>query len=508
MSTADSTENIGAKLVKGSAWMVGLRWAVRLIGLINTYILVRLLNPTDFGIVAMAMIAVGFIEALADSGQKLAVIKHKSPQREDFDTAWTMSILIGLTVSVAILLLSPFTKYYFHEPRAVGAMQWLALRSLLGGFENTGVLNFRRDLRFDRYFSYLVASKLVSIPITITAAIIFRDYRALLIGIVSAQAVMVAMSFMISSYRPRLSLARFGEMWNFSAWSSIRSLGLYLNDQVDRLAIGGASGTLAMGRYAVASDVGSLFTLEVLGPIIAVLFPVMASVQSDAAKMRNVYLNVFQWSAVICISTSVGVAICGNDIVDVLLGAKWVGVKPLIPFLALSAGVLSMSSSVYSALDVTGRAKISAQLQWTRLMCLSVGVFLIGFATRNPTYVAAARFVVTIALAPALFIIVAKTVDFPVKTILLSIWRPSTAAIAMSAIVWAINSRLEGGGVLRLFVDITSGALAFCVVALMLWRVSGCPNAPEKVVWNSISSTFRQAKATRRTVPPVPARRP
>ena len=493
MSTADLTENVGAKLVKGSAWMVSLRWAVRLIGLANTCILVRLLNPADFGIVAMAMIAVGLIEALADSGQKLAVIRHESPQREDFDTAWTMSILIGLTVSLVILLVSPFTRYYFHEPRAVGAMQWLALRSLLGGFENTGVLNFRRDLRFDRYFAYLVASKLVSVPITITAAFIFRDYRALLIGIVSAQAVMVAVSFIVSPYRPRLSLARVGEMWNFSVWSSVRSLGLYLNDQVDQLAVGGVSGTPAMGRYAVASDVGSLFTTEVLGPVIAVLFPVMAFVQSDAAKMRSLYLDVFQWSAVICISTSVGVALCGNDIVDVLLGAKWVGIKPLIPFLALSAGVLSMSSSVYSALDVTGRAKNSAQLQWTRLVCLSVAVFLIGFATRNPTYVAAARLVVAVTLAPALFSIVAKTVDIPVSAILLSIWRPSTAAIAMSVAVWAINLRLEGGGVFRLFVDATAGALTFCVVSLMLWRVSGRPNAPEKFIWKGISSTFRLA---------------
>ncbi|HEY2007815.1 MAG TPA: oligosaccharide flippase family protein [Rhizomicrobium sp.] len=490
MTTADSTENIGTALAKGSAWMLGLRWAVRLIGLVNTYILVRLLNPTDFGIVAMAMIVVGLIEALADSGQKLLVIKHQSPQREDFDTAWTMSILIGLAVTVVILLLSPFTQIYFHEPRAVGAMQWLALRSLLSGFENTGVLNFRRDLRFDRYFAYLVASKLVSVPMTITAAIIFRDYRALLIGIVGAQAVTVAMSFIVSPYRPRLSLARLGEMWHFSIWSSIRSLGLSLNDQVDQLAVGGASGASAMGRYAVASDVGSLFTVEVLGPIIAVLFPVMASVQSDAAKMRSVYLNVFQWSAVICISTSVGVAICGNDIVDVLLGAKWIGAKPLIPFLALSAGILSMSSSVYSALDVTGRAKISAQLQWTRLICLSVAVFLVGFATRNPTHVAAARFVVTLALAPALFLIVARTVDFPVRTLLLSIWRPALAAVAMAAIVWTINLRLGGTGAIRLFVDAASGALAFCLVSLVLWRASGCPNTPERFVWNSIAAKF------------------
>src|SRR5258707_12487166 len=145
MRSTDPEETIGAKLVKGSVWMVALRWAARLIGLINTYILVRLLNPPDFGVVAMAMIVVGMIETLAESGQKLVVIKHPNPQRADYDTAWTMSILFGLTVSVVILLLSPLTEYYFREPRAIDVIKRLALRSFIGGFEKVRVLLLSRD---------------------------------------------------------------------------------------------------------------------------------------------------------------------------------------------------------------------------------------------------------------------------------------------------------------------------------------------------------------------------
>jgi O-antigen/teichoic acid export membrane protein len=493
MSSADPEETIGTKLVKGSAWLIALRWAVRLVGLVNTFILVRLLNPSDFGVVAMAMIVVGMIETIAESGQKLVVIKHPNPQRADYDTAWTMSILFGLTVSVVILLLSPLTEYYFREPRTIDVMKWLALRSFIGGFENIGVLDFRRDLRFDRHFIYLVSTKLISIAITIVAAFIYRDYWALVIGIVSAQAIMVGMSFILSSYRPRFSLVKFHEMWNFSAWASIRSIGIYLNEQVDQVAVGGFSGASAMGRYRVASDISSLFTAEILGPIVAALFPVMASVQSDAVKMRNAYLGVFQWTAIICISISVGVALCGDDIVDVLLGAKWVTVKPLIPWLALSAGLLAMGGSVYSAFEVTGRPKLSAQLQWTRLVSLSIGVFLIGFATRNITYVAVTRFVVTIALTPALFMVLARTIDIPGKTILLSIWRPLVAAGAMSATVWGLNQYIETGGMLRLVMDIASGGLIFFLASIILWSLSGRPDAPEKFVWNVVLSKLHGA---------------
>jgi len=120
-------------------------------------------------------------------------------------------------------------------------------------------------------------------------------------------------------------------------------------------------------------------------------------------------------------------------------------------------------------------------------------VFFIGFATRNTTYVAVARFVVTVALAPALFMVLAKTIDIPVRTILLSIWRPLVAAGAMSATVWGLNQYVETGGMLRLVIDTAFGGLIFCLASILLWNLSGRPDAPEKVVWNIVLSRLRRA---------------
>jgi len=164
-----------------------------------------------------------------------------------------------------------------------------------------------------------------------------------------------------------------------------------------------------------------------------------------------------------------------------------------VPWLALSAGALSMSASVYSAFDVTGYPKLSAQLQWTRLLILSVAAFLICYVTRNATYVAAARFAVTIALTPALLVVLARTVDFPIRSILLSIWRPGIAAIAMSATVWTINAHLQSGGIIRLLIDVLSGGVVFCLTCLLLWRLVGRPHAPEAYVWSRIPARLRPA---------------
>ena len=76
---------------------------MRGIGFVSTVVLARLLEPSDFGLVAMGMITVGFVRVFADAGQHLAVIRHANPQPEHFNTAWTMSVLMGIVVALALV---------------------------------------------------------------------------------------------------------------------------------------------------------------------------------------------------------------------------------------------------------------------------------------------------------------------------------------------------------------------------------------------------------------------
>jgi lipopolysaccharide exporter len=130
----------GAHMLSGTFWMISLRWATRLTGLVSTVILARLLVPDDFGIVAMAMIVVGTLEIFNQTGQRLVLIRLENPTEAHFNSAWTVSFFIGLAVAALILAISPLAVLYFHEPKVVPVMQCLALRSVLGGLENIGTV--------------------------------------------------------------------------------------------------------------------------------------------------------------------------------------------------------------------------------------------------------------------------------------------------------------------------------------------------------------------------------
>ena len=491
-------------MLGGSAWAIALRWSARLTGLVSTIILARLLSPSDYGVVAIATLIVGTIEVFTQTGLYNAIIRHPSPTREHYDSAWSVSLLLGVALGLVVLACAPLAAIYFHEPRSIAVVAILAFRTMLVGTQNIGVVNFRRHLQFHKQFQFMVYPELFAFIVTISSAFILRNYWALVIGIMSQYVATVVLSYIMEPFRPRFSLSKVTEIWSFSFWTLVRSVGVYLNAQVDKVAIGGFAGAAAMGHYDVGRDVATSPTQELINPMVSTLLPVMATVQGDREKRRELYLNVLYWSAIICTSTSVGVALVANDMADLVLGAKWHDVKPLMPWLALAFGVLGLSNSVYSAFDTIGRPRVSAQLQWTRFVGLALCIFPVAYFTGDLRWIAITRFLVTVAITPTLFTALARALDVRVGDFLVTMWRPMASGLAMAIVVLALNWAIKIHGPLRLVLDVFVGAASYTAALTSLWQLSGRPNGPESDLWRWLqerlrqlsTSTWRRASAT------------
>ena len=268
-----------------------------MLGLISTVILARLLTPADYGIVAIAGLIVGSLEIFAQTGQYGAIIRHPNPTREHYDSVWTVSLLLGFGLGVMILAMTPLTTAYFHEPRAKPVVEILALRTMMSGLQNVGTMNFGRNLNFRRQFYFRVIPELISFVVTIGFAFALRNYWALVIGIMTQSVATIVLSYLMEPHRPRICFSKIREIWSFSIWTLFKNLGAYVNNQIDKVAVGGFAGAAAMGRYDVARDVAISPSQELINPIVATLMPVMAKVQNDREKRRELYLSTLSWSA-------------------------------------------------------------------------------------------------------------------------------------------------------------------------------------------------------------------
>jgi len=488
-------------MLRGSAWMIGSRWAMRLTGLVSTIVLARLLSPEDFGVVAIAMIVVGVFETLSDTGQGAAIIRHRNPTREHYDTAWTIYVIVGFALGAAICLIAPLTTIYFHDQRAVLVMQCLSVRAVLSGFENIGILDFKRELQFSSVFSYTFHVKLISFIVTISLAFLLRNYWALVAGMICGQLARTVLSYTMHSYRPRLSLARFSEIYSFSIWVFIRSIGSYLQTQIDAIAVGGATGATSMGQYTVAKDLAASPTDEIVTPMVTVLFPVMAKYQHNSVELRELYLRMLGWSWIIGLSTGVGTSLVAPDVVPLVLGPKWISITPILGWLALEAGIAAISMAAYTVLDVQGLPHLGARLQWLRLATLGIVMFSVAYSSGDLLTLVIARLVATAFLIPAVLIAAGKRIKVGVRDHLSTMWRASASVVLMTAVVLVMNHTFDISGAERLGVDVIAGAAVFTASLLVLWNASGRPVSAEQDVLALLRGGWAALRAIRVRAP-------
>lgn len=482
----------GARMLNGALWMIALRWAIRLTGLVSTVILARLLMPSDFGIVAMAMIVVSTLEIFNQTGQKLVLIRLEDPTKDHFDTAWTVSFLIGLAIAVAILAASPLAVLYFREPKVEPVMQCLALRAILGGVENIGTVHFRRNLQFNSFFAYNVYPKLISFAVTIVLAFALRNYWALVAGILTGQLSLIVLSYAMHPHRPRFTLSKVKEIWSFSIWTFFRSVGYYLNGQIDQVVVGGFGGAAMMGRYAVATDVAQSPGREINEPMVAVLYPVMSRLQNDMSALRDVYFKTLGWTAFICASTGVGVAIVASDMQQLVLGDKWIGIAPLMSWLAIGGAIAGLSSGAYSLFDALNQPKIGARMIWVRLFLLSAAILPVALWTKSPIDIAICRAIGEALFLPGLFHAAHRLADLSLRQYIETLYRPLLASILMAIALIAANLLLPISGNCRLGIDIALGTTIFLGSAWLLWRAAGRPQSPESDVFTRVAKIFRR----------------
>lgn len=469
-------------MLRGSAWMIALRWAIRLTGLVSTLVLARLLTPKDFGVVAIAMIVVEMFEILSLTGQVAAVVRHRDPTREHYDTAWTISVITGLGIGAAIFVIAPLTSIYFHDERSTVVMQCLALRAIMSGFQNIGTLDFSRDLQFNRAFGYNLAAKLFSFVITIPLAVWLRDYWALVAGILCGQLARTVLSYVVHPYRPRISFAKMSELCRFSIWTLVSSIGGYLQTQIDVIAVGGATGAVAMGRYTVAKDIASSPTDEILHPMTAVLFPLMARYLHDPIQLRQIYMRMQGWVLMIGTSTGIGIWLVAPDMVRLVLGPKWVSITPLVGWLAVTASIGALNGSAFATLDVLGVPHLGARMQWFRVAVMATVMFPLAYVTHDLLYLVMTRFVVTaIPILPLLFV-AGRRIGVAPRDYGAACWRPFAAGGVMALAVWSINQDLAFTGPARLGLDIFLGIIAYVGTLMALWAISGRPPSAERDV--------------------------
>jgi PST family polysaccharide transporter len=305
-------------------------------------LLARLLSPADFGVVALAMVVIGFAGTIADFGMEAALIQRRDLTARHLRAAFTASVLVGLGLAAGLALLAPFSAAVLKAPILPDVLRALALIFAVGALGGTARSLLRRDLRFKALFWTGFISYLVGYAGVVTV-LALRGWGAwsLVWGALTQSALeaFLVLAVVRPPLKPLLARAELRELFGFGAGVSLNSIVNYLARNGDNLIVGRWLGPAALGLYGRAYNLMTL-PLNYLGVAAhQVLFPAMAEIQEDKQRLGRAYLLAVQISALTAAPVMAGMAVAAPQMVSTLYGPKWGGM--VIPLQILcAAGVL------------------------------------------------------------------------------------------------------------------------------------------------------------------------
>jgi len=457
---------------------VSMRWGIRLIGLASIVVLARLLQPQDFGIMAMATLVIGFLELFAELGVGMMLIREREVSRSDMDTAWTIRILQGICLASVVSLAAIPAASYFREPRLEAVVYVVALGIVIASFENIGVMFIRKELDFAKDFRYQVICKISAVAVTIALAFVLRNYWALALAQPIASLLMVVVSYRIHPYRPRFCLQGYRKLLAFSVNIVLSNTARFFANKFDVFIVGRIASSAQMGIYTVTVELSSMPQRELTVSVGRALFPVLAKLKNAGEEMLAVFLEVIGSVAAICLPIGIGLWVVSEDVVRVILGSGWEGAGRLMGILALYGTLTSLIEIMIGhVLIVTHHEQRQTIALWARALLLaSFAAGGIPWGVEGVAVGATASSLVMFVIAVSILKVTlsCRWLDF------VSIfWRPTIAALLMGAAVHFGTASLDIPALPRLLLSIALGVVSYISALLLLWVIVGRPNSAE-----------------------------
>lgn len=491
----------GRQVAKGAAWMLLFKLVDKGFGLVSTLVLARLLVPQDFGLVAMASAVVALTQLMAAFGFDTAIIQRQDATRAHMDTAWTFNVLFGAAIALVLLALALPAAVFYQEPRLTQILPVLALASLLGGFQNIGIVLFRKQLDFRSEFRYSLAKRIPPFAMTITWALVAPGYWALVAGMVFGSFMSTLLSFAMHPYRPRFSLAARGDLMHFSKWLLLSSLVGFLHQRSTDFILGRTVGGHGLAIYNISVELSALPATELIAPINRAAYPVYAQLAGDRGLLLQRFTEVFAAIGFLALPLSVGMFCLAEQLVLVLLGERWIEAVPFIRILALSGLCGALQSNLYLLLVAMGRPKANTVLSGLLLLVSLPAV--VGCSLRWGALGAAwAHGVVAVVGLLGILAMFRHHTGASWLQVCRPLGRPAVASAGMAFVLGALLQQLPAAASLQLQGAMLAGSaaiggLTYVTLALLLWKAGGGGRGTEAALLDAMRRAGRRLRPIR-----------
>ncbi|MBN1456978.1 MAG: lipopolysaccharide biosynthesis protein [Sedimentisphaerales bacterium] len=368
-------QTLYSRAVKGGVWLFALRGVIGFLSFVKQIILLRLLAPTDFGLLGIASLMTIIVLNFTEMGFREALVQRKEKAEDYLDVAWTISVIRGLVLFIILYFAAPYLANFFNRTDAAGVIQVVAISLVINGIVNIGVVYFDKELQFSRRFTLEVSGTVVGTIVVISLAFIYKNVWALVFGGLAGSATRCVLSYVLHPYKPKFSfdIIKLKELWAFGRHVFAIKILYFISLNGDDIFVGKVLGATALGFYRKAYELGNMVSDEIGNKVAQVAFPTFSKLQGNIEKIQGGFFKALQITSLIVFPITGAIIVLSPDFTRLFLTEKWLPMVSSLQILSLLGLLKCMQrSSVFMAI---GRPDVLAKLAVLRVTLMAITIY-------------------------------------------------------------------------------------------------------------------------------------
>ncbi|MCE0493272.1 oligosaccharide flippase family protein [Vibrio salinus] len=345
------------KILKASFVLLVMSWCARVFSVLTMIVLARNLNEHDFGIVSGCYVVQSFFNAMVNTGGGSYLLRKKIITDSDINAAWTINLFSKLFMGIAVFVLSDYAAIFLKIPELSIVLKVMSLSAIFQGFYNMAINIQIKELNYSKVSLLTVGCQLVSSSTSMTIAILYHSYWAVIIAEVLYYFLRSLGSHIIVQHKVKLVKKNVFTQWQFSKWIMLKGIVSYIKVSCDKILISRNYNIEQLGLYNFSMESASSASNLIINPIKEVLYPGL----SEYSGNKSVFVDKINKSLLVlgCIYMPMvfGGVFLSDVLVPTIFGYKWTHAIPLFNlFLPMTfAGVLvSVLTNIFT---LTGKVK-------------------------------------------------------------------------------------------------------------------------------------------------------
>ncbi len=448
-------------------WASSDKFFTNVIALIISIILARLIDPSEFGILATASIFTILLSLFVEPGMTSALIQKKNSDKLDFSTIQTFNLFFGIILYFALFFLSNPISSWFKMPILSLVIKILGLQIVIGGINSVQVAYVQKNMMFKKYLICSIVSITFSAVIAIFMA--FKGYGvwALVTYNLLKQFLITVLTFFIFKCRFgfKFSKERFREMFPFASkilFSKFIDQGYV---EFTQLITSKEFSTTDLAYYNKGKSFPELIMLSINNALSSVMFPYFSELQDDKESFSSSIRNFIQLTSYICIPMMIGLCACAKNFILVILNEKWVDSVPFLQLYCVYYLFIPFSNVVQQSLKALGNSIIPLFIQIFKFVISIVSLIVLLLLLKSPIAIALS---VAISYSIAFIvesIIASKFLDYKIRSIFIDMGPSLIASCLMGLGVYLIGF-LNLNLIVKLLIQVIFGIIFYLVFSV------------------------------------------